>query len=478
MIVDTTEMLNSHHVLFIGNSNKQALIDRINVSDQNFKFFTTVDEEKAINYIRDDHPKVVLIDYDRKNFQPLDFITKIKKYKSGHIIFGLTEEAPLDIIVKSIKMGVNDVIHIKDEPAKLEQELKKILQKNTDASLGESLYRKQKKIHDFDYILSTSPSLENIFALVSRIVFRKWVTILLLGETGSGKGMIARAIHYKSFNENRPFVEINCNALPENLLESELFGYEKGAFTDAKTQKKGLFEMAENGTLFLDEIGDISNNVQTKLLKAIENKSIRRVGGVKDIHINTRIIAATNRNMQEALQDGSFRTDLYYRLNVVSFVMPPLRERRYDTALLATKFLTEYAAEYESPVKGFSASALQMLKEYAWPGNIRELKHTIERLVLLSDCDFITIDQLQDALNSEINKMNSPRGSHASSIDIPPNGLSLEEGEKLLIQYILERIEWNKRKACNMLKISRPTLDRKIEKYNLLPTQNHNDGAS
>lgn len=470
MIVDTTQKLKSHHILFFGNSSKQALIDRIESLGPHLKVISTANEEMAINFIKNDHPRIVLIDFDRHNFQPLAFLKKLEKPKNDHSIIGLTEQAPLDLIIKSIKMGVTDVIHIKEEPTKLEHELQKILQKDSVDSPGKDIFEKQKKIFDFNNILNTSPKLENIFSLLSRIVDRKWVTILLLGETGSGKGLVARAIHYKSFSQNRPFVEINCNALPENLLESELFGYEKGAFTDAKTSKKGLFELAENGTLFLDEIGDIPVNIQTKLLKAIEDKTVRRLGGVRDIYINTRIIAATNRNMQQAIKDGAFRTDLYYRLNVVSFTMPPLRERVYDTVLLANKFLHEYAEEYDSPVKKFSSKAVQLLKEYHWPGNVRELKHTIERMVLLSDEEQIDQEILEDALNSELSLIDKGESNfNHLYLEIPDKGISLDDGEKIIIKSILEKTNWNKRKTCHLLNISRPRLDRKIEKYDLSP---------
>jgi two-component system response regulator AtoC len=263
-------------------------------------------------------------------------------------------------------------------------------------------------------------------------------------------------------------VEVNCNTLPENLLESELFGHEKGAFTDAKTRKKGLFEIARNGTLFLDEIGEIAFALQSKLLRVIEEKKIRRVGGIEDISVNTRIIASTNRDLKTAIKAERFRSDLYYRLNVFSILLPPLRERGEDVVILAQKFLKDYAEEYNSPVRRFSPNAIALLKEYPWPGNVRELKNTIERIVLLFDGEEAGRKTVEEAIQSEGPLAISSRRQVGSlKIDVPPEGLRLDDVEKVVIKEILEKEGWNKRRTCEILHISRPRLDRKIRKYGL-----------
>lgn len=471
MIVEKVENLKKRDILFIGTPDNRVIMDAIDESSHQINLITTDNEEEALDWIRRGHPDLVLIDYDLKNIKPIPFLEKLSRFRNGHTLLGLTQQAPLNVVLKTIKLGVKDVIHVKQEPFKVHQAIKKLMEQSAKVEPEvKNLYDKQRAQYDFQHILNYSPSLENVFSTISRIITKKWVTIMITGETGTGKGLVARAVHYNSFADQRPFVEINCNALPENLLESELFGHEKGAFTDAKTQKKGLFELANEGTLFLDEIGDVPVSVQTKLLKAIEDKSIRRVGGTEDIRVNSRIIAATNRNLQQLIKEGAFRIDLYYRLNVVSLHLPPLRSRKYDIVLLANKFLEFYAREYDSPVKSFTPQALALLKEYPWPGNVRELKHAIERMVLLTDSEKLDESVLQDALQSEMNKIDlGSVPSNYGSIVIPPEGISLEEGERLIIQTILERANWNKRQACRMLQISRPTLDRKIEKYNLAP---------
>ena len=306
--------------------------------------------------------------------------------------------------------------------------------------------------------------------MISKIVKRKWITVLINGETGTGKELIARTIHYQTCRDDEQFVEINCSALPETLLESELFGYEKGAFTDAKTSKKGLFELAQNGTLFLDEIGEISLQMQVKLLRALEEKKIRRVGGIQDIRINTRIITATNRDLKAAIKEGKFRSDLFYRLNVIHIAVPPLRERGKDIVMLADFFLKHFVQEYESSIQSFSKEALDFMCSYYWPGNVRELKHSIERIVLLSDNTVISRRDMEQTIQSETPiEMSSKPQTDYLQLEIPPEGITLEDAEKSVINMVLQKTGWNKRRTCRILKISRPRLDRKIDKFQLAP---------
>jgi transcriptional regulator with GAF, ATPase, and Fis domain len=310
--------------------------------------------------------------------------------------------------------------------------------------------------------------LQQVLAMVAKIIQRQWITVLVRGETGTGKELIARTIHYNSSTQTQPFVEINCSTIPEPLLEAELFGYEKGAFTDAKSRKKGLFELAENGTLFLDEIGEISLAVQVKLLKAIEEKTIRRLGGTEDIQIKTRIIAATNRDLQAAMQENLFRQDLYYRLNVLTLQLPPLRERGDDVLVLARHFLSRFAEEYGSALTGFTSEAEALLKSYHWPGNVRELKHTLERVVLLAGGNIATDKAIAEAIESDTPMLLAKsRDLTNVTIEIPPAGISLDEAQKQLIEKVFEQTGWHKRRTCKALKISRPRLDRIIKKYGL-----------
>jgi len=461
-------------VLLFSNPQKQALLDVIEWGGVECEFINAQKEEKAHAIITKDNPDVILVDFDRAGFRPLSFVDQlIAKYKNL-VIIGLTEKSPMDIVVKAIKMGAHDVIHTTENPYKLQQELSKLIENRKSYEKWVVLHEKQKEKFDFHNIVGQCSGMHRIFKIILKIARQKWVTVLIRGETGTGKELIARAIHYKGENSFRPFIEINCNALPENLLESELFGYEKGAFTDAKTQKKGLFEMANDGTLFLDEIGEITPAIQMKLLRALEEKQIRHLGGTQNIYINTRIIAATNRDLRAAIKEGSFRSDLYYRLNVISIQIPPLRERQEDVILLARTFLGRYAEDYGSSLRAFTPEAEAVLGEYHWPGNVRELKHTIERIVLLNDGKKVGREILEESIESEIPLvMSGDTQTSNSNIETLLHGMSLDEGEKILIQTTLEKTGWNKRRTCTILNVSRPRLDRKIEKYNLMPHESH-----
>jgi len=464
-------------ILYIGDSCRRGILTELESDCLACKFIIEEDSEKSLALVEQTNPDAILVDFDHSDPNPLVFIERLLAKDHDSCVVGLTEKNPLDVVVKAMKLGVHDVIHTNGGSSKIKHELSKMIEKEMNYKKGDVLHQTQRVKYDFHNIVGQCPEMQHIFKIISKISRRKWVTVLILGETGTGKEVIARAIHYKSNSHYCPFVEINCSTLPENLLESELFGYEKGAFTDARTQKKGLFEMAHNGTLFLDEIGEISGAIQMKLLKAIENKKIRRLGGTEDIFVNTRIIAATNRELQAAVQNGLFRRDLFYRLNVVSITLPPLSERRDDVIFLARRFLKEYGEEYDSALRSFTPEAERFLKEYYWPGNVREMKHIIERIVLLNDV--MTGEKIErEVLEGTIeyaSHLDLPGEKHGNAlkIDIPPDGLSLDDGEKILIGAMLERTGWNKRQTCGILHISRPRLDRKISKYNLEPDWNN-----
>ncbi len=313
--------------------------------------------------------------------------------------------------------------------------------------------------------------MQNVIALIKKVVERRWVTVLIRGETGTGKEVAARAIHYGSVAGSKlgSFVEVNCTAIPENLLEAELFGHEKGAFTDAKFSKKGLFEMAEGGTLFLDEIGDMSMLLQAKLLKAIEEKRFRRLGATASIEVKTRIMAGTNADLENRVHAGGFRRDLYYRLNVINILLPPLRQRGDDVLILARHFLAKYAAEYDTTPRKLSPGAEAVLMGYDWPGNVRELQHTIERAVVMGEDAEIDAQEIYQALGVEVRPQFAKPDSKSWNrlIEIPPEGLSLKEGESHLIQEVLRLTKGNKSRASQILGISRPRLGRKLEEYQI-----------
>ncbi len=427
-------------------------------------------EEDIVGLLNAQPAHVLLIDFDDVSIDPINILEFINGEQKSIISIGVTESPPLDQIVDAAKLGVRAVVDVKSDVYQLQKEIRRAYEQWQNHIRGQHLFDFEKSKHDFSQIIGNSPQMQEIFRLTSKIIKRKWVTVLIRGETGTGKELIARSIHYNTCASDQQFIEINCSALPESLLESELFGYEKGAFTDAKIAKAGLFELAHNGTLFLDEIGEITPKVQIKLLKALEEKVVRRLGGTKDIKVNTRIITATNRNLQQAIKEGEFRTDLFYRLNVFYIDIPPLRERGDDILLLAYHFLKHFAKEYESDLESFSSEAELLLKQYQWPGNVRELRHTIERIVLLSEGRQVTRDELEQTIDSETPiRLSERHDDKAFHMTIPPHGVSLEEAEKELIKQTLQRNAWNKRRACKILKISRPRLDRKLQLYHLAP---------
>jgi len=328
---------------------------------------------------------------------------------------------------------------------------------------------KAETIDPFDRIVTANEEMENIIRLLRQVV-RTDVNILITGESGTGKEVVASAIHAASHRSENPFVKINCVAIPENLLESELFGYEKGAFTGASRQKKGKIEMAAQGTIFLDEIGDMNNFLQAKILRFLQEKEIERVGGVKAIPVDVRVVAATNRNLEEAIRENRFREDLYFRLNVVNVHLPPLRERREDIVLLSNFFIEKYCQHYKREIKTMTAEAVQFLQSLAWPGNVRQLENVIHRAVVLSSGATITPESLPEKLMQS----NLQAGAQESDKIFPNESLHdylqrmLAIFEKDAIIDVLKRVDYNRSRASEELRISRQTLYNKMEKYGIV----------
>ncbi len=315
-------------------------------------------------------------------------------------------------------------------------------------------------------VIAESRAMSHVLGFVRKVAVSEANTILLEGENGTGKDLVAKTLHYESSRQAEPFIAINCAAIPDTLLESELFGYEKGAFTDARTQKRGLFELADKGTLFLDEIGEIPLTLQAKLLRVLEDSSFRRLGGLKDIHVDVRFVAATNKNLREAVREGAFRQDLYFRLNVIQIVIPPLRERREDIPPLLRFFVEHYNRKFKRHIEGATPDAMDLLMAHDWPGNVRELRNAIERAMILEDSALITPPSLPIAI-SRSEPFAPAVAVGAAVAEIPENGLSLVDSERQLLSKALEKTSGNQTQAARLLRITRDTLRYKMKKYNL-----------
>jgi PAS domain S-box-containing protein len=313
-------------------------------------------------------------------------------------------------------------------------------------------------------VIGDSSAMREVMNFVRRVAASEATTILLEGENGTGKDLVAKTLHYQSLRQAEPFIAINCAAIPETLLESELFGYEKGAFTDARSQKRGIFELADRGTLFLDEIGEIPLMLQAKLLRVLEDQTFRRLGGLKDIKLDLRVVAATNKNLREAVKEGAFRQDLYFRLNVIQILIPPLRDRADDILPLTRFFIEHYNRKFKRSIEGVSDPAARLLLAHDWPGNVRELRNAIERAMILEDTSLITPPSLPISISRpDSDNISAP----LSAVEIPTDGLSLEDNERSLLAKALEKTSGNQTQAARLLRITRDTLRYKMKKFNL-----------
>ena len=458
--------MKSKRILVVDDDPNIGRIIKHNLEKEGYTVLTVRSGEECLDFIKTESINLLLLDMRLPGMTGIEVLQRIKHLRYEFPVIMITAYGTVETAVEAMKSGAYDFI---SKPFNIE-ELKVSVRNALDTqSLKEevsSLRLQLKQRYAFANVIGNSSKMQEVYRMIDRVI-QSNINVLIRGETGTGKELVARAIHYYSRKGDRPFVEVNCSAIPETLLEEELFGYEKGAFTDAKRQKIGLLELANDGTLFLDEIGCMNLNIQAKLLRAIEEKRFKRLGGTKDIEVSARIIAATNKDLEAAIKDGSFREDLYYRLNVVSIELPPLRERGDDILLLAKHFVERYNRQYNRRVKGFSPQAEELLLAYSWPGNVRELKNIIERAILLSDRNIITPDDIP-MIKAKVKKATEVEEAKIT-INVPRKGTPLYEIEKRIIKEILRITHGNKSEAARMLKISRPRLDRKIEKYDLYP---------
>jgi len=430
------------------------------------------DGERALALVQTLRPDVVFTDVRLPGMSGIDLLRRIREFDPAIPVIIMTAYGTIEGAVEAVKLGAFDYMK---KPVDLE-ELKLLADRaRENAMLREELsYYRRRAANEVPLpgLLGQSPAILAVMDQVRQVAeLDETPPVLITGETGTGKGLVARSLHQLSRRSGKPFIDVNCTALPANLMEAELFGHERGAFTDAKESKLGLFEAAEGGFIFLDEVGDLELSLQGKLLRAIEERTVRRVGGIRDRRIDVRILAATNRNLERQVQQNLFRKDLYFRLAVILLHLPPLRERGADIALLAEHFLRRFSSKYGKGTRRIDDRARQALMDYPWPGNVRELSHVIERAVLWSRNHILTVDDLSLAApvqatgNSDGTAVISPQETPAPPAE--PAGSDLTQWERSLIERAMRESGGNQTKAAQRLGITRDTLRYRLKKFGL-----------
>ncbi|HWI39902.1 MAG TPA: sigma-54 dependent transcriptional regulator [Verrucomicrobiae bacterium] len=435
-----------------------------NLKKQGYEVLTAGSGEDALRLVREEQPDLVLLDIQLPGISGMETLEKIKEFDDEIIVIMVTAHGGLDTAVNAMRIGAYDYINKPFNLDEMSIVIRKALETFDLRREVARLRTEHRKVGPPD-IIGSGKTMKSILDMMGKVAKSDASTVLILGESGTGKELVAKWLHYQSARADKPFVAINCAAVPATLLESELFGHEKGAFTDAKNTKKGLFELADGGTVFLDEIGDMEMGMQAKLLRFLEDRTFRRIGGAKVFGVDVRIVSATNKDLTKAIEQKEFRNDLYYRLQVIPIYLPPLRERRDDILLIANHFISVYNSEFGKNVKGISKMAEKLLVDYHWPGNVRELKNVIERAIILGNEDTLLLEHLP----LEIVARATPATTASSTtFKLPPEGVDIEEVERELIRQALDVSDWNQSKASKLLNLGIDAFRYRMKKFGLL----------
>jgi DNA-binding NtrC family response regulator len=457
-VKESTETTKSPTILIVEDEAKMRRLLELNLGEDGFTTFSAGDAETGLKLFRENSIDLVLTDLKLPGMNGLEFLQTIKRQNAALPVVVMTAFGSVETAVEAMKAGASDYVL---KPFSL-TEMRMVIHKELDVrNLREenrNLREALGKRYAHPNIVARSPKMQEVLAIVERVAPTN-STVLLGGESGVGKDLIARAIHEKSRRATGPFLKINSTAIPENLLESELFGFEKGAFTGAVASKPGKFELADKGTLFLDEIGDVPPVTQVKLLRVLQEREFERLGGTKTVKVDVRLIAATNKDLREALEQGTFREDLYYRLNVVPIDIAPLRERKEDVPDLVNLFIARFEGESRKPVEGITPEAMQILVNYHWPGNVRELQNIVERACALAKGAVLE--------PSDIHLDTRPAKAANGTSTFLPDGMTLEQWEDEMVQEALRRANGNKSQAARLLGLSRNALRYRLSKIGI-----------
>jgi DNA-binding NtrC family response regulator len=434
-----------NRVLVVDDEKNQREIYMMILGDDGYNVTTAQSGEQALRFARENQFDLVLTDYKMFGMDGLTLLGELLKLDPSIIVVMMTAHGSVESVKDALRGGAFDYL---EKPIDRDQLLKVV----------QSALERLNRIDD--EIIGNSDEMERVKKMILKVAGSS-STVMLRGDSGVGKERVARAIYKASPRAGEVFQAVNCAAINENLIESELFGHEKGSFTGAHTQKKGQFETADRGTLFLDEIGDLNINMQAKILRALQEKEIMRVGGTKPLKVDVRVIAATNRDLEAMVKDGRFREDLYYRLNIIPIVIPPLRNRRDDIPPLVDFFIAKHSVDSNRQIQGLTASARNLVMSYSWPGNVRQLESAIERAILLCEGNEIEVEDLPVEIRQE--------GTSASAFNfkLPPEGISFEEVERSLITQAMEQTNWNITRAAKLLGLSFRTLQYRLEKFGM-----------